>query len=141
MKKWTNLEIAEDLVECINQFYSVEINEMKILPRELSNYSGLISVALEEAISLKESLEKENKTAKTHNLKILSKYFTEILNGSKTFELRKNDRDYKVGDALMLREFNGEEYTGNSVHVNITYILEGGQYGLDKEYVILGIKY
>jgi len=40
-----------------------------------------------------------------HELKTWPEYFEEILTGKKTFEVRKNDRDYKVGDTLILKEF------------------------------------
>lgn len=39
-----------------------------------------------------------------HELKIESKYFTDILKGIKKFEIRKNDRNYQVGDYLILKE-------------------------------------
>lgn len=78
--------------------------------------------------------------AKRHELKILPKYFKDIVDGYKNFELRKNDRDFKIGDTLMLKEFENGEYTGDSTQVVVTYILFGGEYGLDKDYVILGIE-
>lgn len=78
--------------------------------------------------------------AKTHELKIIPKYFKDVVDGDKNFELRKNDRDFKVGDSLMLKEFDNGEYTGDSVQVVVTYILVGGEYGLNKDYVILGIE-
>lgn len=34
----------------------------------------------------------------THRLKVLIKYADAIMNGTKTFEIRKNDRGYEVGD-------------------------------------------
>lgn len=34
----------------------------------------------------------------THRLKVLIKYADAIMNGTKTFEVRKNDRGYEVGD-------------------------------------------
>lgn len=74
-----------------------------------------------------------------HKLKIKTQYFEDVKNGRKTFELRKNDRDFKVGDTLLLEEYNGG-YTGRFIKVIITYLLKGGNYGLDKDYVILGIK-
>ena len=43
---------------------------------------------------------------KIHELKILPQYFEKVLDGSKTFELRKDDRGYEVGDILILKEFN-----------------------------------
>jgi len=77
---------------------------------------------------------------KTHELKILPKYFKDVVDGYKNFELRKNDRNFQVGDSLLLKEFDNGEYTGDSIQVVVTYILVGGEYGLDKDYVILGIE-
>lgn len=74
-----------------------------------------------------------------HQLKIKPKYLEDVVNGRKTFELRKNDRDFKVGDTLILQEYD-REYTGRFAKVTVTYLLKGGIYGLDKDYVILGIK-
>ncbi|MEM5599315.1 DUF3850 domain-containing protein [Niallia circulans] len=49
-----------------------------------------------------------------HFLKIQPQYFEEVRNGNKSFEIRKNDRDFKVGDTLYLQEYNPleQEYTG-----------------------------
>lgn len=74
-----------------------------------------------------------------HRLKIKPEYFIDATDGKKTFELRKNDRDFKVGDTLILQEYN-EDYTGRATKVKVTYMLKGSNYGLDKDYVILGIK-
>lgn len=46
---------------------------------------------------------------KYHDLKIFPRYFEEVVNGSKRFEIRKNDRDFKVGDEVLLREYNPEK--------------------------------
>lgn len=40
----------------------------------------------------------------THYLKIKPSYFESVLSGQKTFEFRKNDRDYHIGDELILAE-------------------------------------
>lgn len=92
---------------------------------------------------------------KVHELKTLPSYFQAILDGTKTFELRRNDRDFKVGDTLLLKEWNigecdltGPEpiiiqeqgYTGREIKKIIAYIFKGGKFGLHKNYVILGIK-
>lgn len=37
-----------------------------------------------------------------HELKILPEYFEAVTSGRKQFEIRKNDRDFKVGDQLIL---------------------------------------
>ena len=79
---------------------------------------------------------------KLHELKIKEDYFNAILRGEKTFELRKNDRDYKVGDLIHFIKTDGLEYFGHSRDVyRITYVLKDvPEYGLDKDYCILGIK-
>ena len=88
---------------------------------------------------------------KIHELKILPKYFNDVKCEKKPFELRKNDRDFKVGDILILKEFNpNEEYetiedgiysnfSGKKVLRQVTYILNDIE-GLNNEYAILGIK-
>lgn len=65
---------------------------------------------------------------KIHELKIIPPYFSAVVAGIKRFELRKNDRDFKVGDTLRLCEYEPAEgrYTGNTVEVLVTYILQGG---------------
>lgn len=76
---------------------------------------------------------------KIHDLKILSEYYSAVVSGAKKFEVRYNDRDYKVGDILLLREFDGSFYTGRKTCVKVTYVLHGGAYGLAEGYVILSI--
>ncbi|MCS2075594.1 DUF3850 domain-containing protein [Escherichia coli] len=57
-----------------------------------------------------------------HSLKIGPMFFADVLSGHKKAELRINDRDFKRGDFLLLREWEGE-YTGNKLIVKITHIL------------------
>ena len=40
---------------------------------------------------------------KHHYLKILPEYYEAVKSGDKTFEVRKNDRDYQVNDVLHLQ--------------------------------------
>lgn len=51
---------------------------------------------------------------KEHRVKILPSYFEAQVNNSKNFEIRKNDRNYQVGDLLLLEEYNPttSNYTG-----------------------------
>lgn len=76
---------------------------------------------------------------KLHELKILPQYFSEVLSGNKRFEIRKNDRDFKQGDIVKLREFNGKDYTGYYIKAKIGYVLKGGNYGLDENYCVFSI--
>lgn len=75
-----------------------------------------------------------------HELKILPKYFNEVRNLNKQFELRKDDRDYRVGDWILLREYENGQYTGREAGCfRISYILRDcTQYGLMDGYCILG---
>nr|WP_321026847.1 ASCH/PUA domain-containing protein [Clostridium neonatale] len=77
---------------------------------------------------------------KVHELKILPEYFWQVWHGNKTFELRKNDRNYNAGDKVILKEFKDGRFTGCQLEKTITYVLKGGQYGLESGYVILAIK-
>jgi hypothetical protein len=58
--------------------------------------------------------------------KVWPKYFQEILDGKKKFELRLADWGTSEGDVLVLREWNPEtkEYTGRSLEKEIKYILK-----------------
>ena len=76
-----------------------------------------------------------------HELKILPKYFQAVWDGIKTFELRKDDRDYQRGDILVLREWDGEEFTGSALCVKVTYILQDAEkYGLKDGFIIMGVR-
>ena len=76
-----------------------------------------------------------------HEVKILPKYFERILMKEKKFELRKNDRNFQVGDIVILREFDNvnNKYTGRTLNTEITYILKDcSEYGLMDGYCIFG---
>lgn len=77
---------------------------------------------------------------KIHNLKTLPEYFAPALFDKKNFELRKDDREYEVGDLVRLDEWNGTDYTGRTTGARkIKYILRNcEQYGLKDGYCILG---
>lgn len=61
-----------------------------------------------------------------HALKTEPQYFEAVINAKKTFEVRRNDRDFRVGDYLALNELDDtrEGYTGRSVLLRVTYILD-----------------
>lgn len=74
---------------------------------------------------------------KDHNLKIEHQYFVHVISGLKTFEIRKNDRDFKVDDILILNEIDSDaQLTGRIYHVQITYITD---YAQQEGYVVMGI--
>lgn len=76
---------------------------------------------------------------KGHCLKIDYQYFEDILSGRKNFEVRKNDRDFKIGEKLLLKEYSEEiGYTGRELVATIVYVLKDFV-GLQHGYVVLGI--
>ena len=60
----------------------------------------------------------------THELKIQPQYFKEVISGLKTFEIRKNDRDFCVGDRLVLKEWENDKYTGRTTIRTISYMTD-----------------
>ena len=76
---------------------------------------------------------------KIHKLKIKNKYWAEVYEGAKMFELRKNDRDFQVGDIIQFKLVDAN-IDISKFKYRITYILKDvPEYGLDKDYCILGI--
>ena len=77
-----------------------------------------------------------------HDVKCWPEYFGLIEFGFKTFEVRKNDRDYQVNDYLRLREWDPKtkEYTGNKTDRRIKYIMFGDQFGVQKGYVVMQLE-
>lgn len=75
-----------------------------------------------------------------HELKIHNKFFAQVVNLDKRFEVRKNDRNFQEGDFLALNEIdeNGA-YTGQSTLVRVTYILNDSFYCKD-DMVIMSIE-
>ena len=75
-----------------------------------------------------------------HALKIKKEYYDEVSSEHKTFEIRKNDRDFHKGDILALNEIdNNGKYTGNSLLCKVVYILDGFA-GLAPGYVAMSVK-
>jgi hypothetical protein len=92
---------------------------------------------------------------KTHELKSWPEFFADVATGKKNFELRRNDRDYRPGDELVLREWEPGDhpdratarYTGREHRVIVTYVLTGAGVGciaplkgLALGYCILGLE-
>lgn len=77
-----------------------------------------------------------------HKLKTIQPYFDDIVSGKKTFEVRKDDRNFKVGDRLDLFEGDASlEYLHgrNHIHRYISYKLNGGNFGIEEGYCVLGL--
>ncbi len=86
-----------------------------------------------------------------HKLKTLARYFEAVERGEKTFEVRRNDRAFQKGDILVLQkvdndgkfyELDGFGYADEpkQIRAEITYLLQGGQFGIESNYCVMGIR-
>ena len=84
----------------------------------------------------------------THRLKIKPEYYQAVFDGRKNFEVRKKDRDFEVGDTLILCEYDPFKYSGRGgsgkdgfsgrqIAEKITYILDDETY-CKEGFVIIG---
>jgi hypothetical protein len=76
-----------------------------------------------------------------HELKIKPEFFWKVYRGEKTFELRKDDRNppFSVGDKVILKEYNDNQFTGYEWSGTITYILRNFP-GVENDFCIFSIK-
>ena len=74
-----------------------------------------------------------------HQLKIKQCYLYHILEGIKTFEIRKNDRDFQVGDTIRFLPIEEEnKFVGSLKDYRINYVLSDFA-GLQQNHVCLAI--
>ena len=79
-------------------------------------------------------------SAVQHDLKTWPPYFGAVFDGSKTFEVRRDDRGYRVGDVLRLREWDPArgDYTGRECRRTVAYICRDAE-GLAAGFAVLGL--
>jgi hypothetical protein len=86
-----------------------------------------------------------------HKLKTLGPYWDAIERGDRTFEVRRNDRCFQKGDLVELIRLSDDlphrielnEDWLNPRHVlvrKIKWILTGGRFGIDGEYVVMQLE-
>ena len=77
-----------------------------------------------------------------HKIKLREDFADAVLSGDKSFEVRKNDRGYKVGDTVKFRVIdkisNTVDHPLNKKEYRITYVLN--EWGIDEDYVVFAIK-
>jgi len=85
-----------------------------------------------------------------HGLKIWPEFYDAIAAGAKTWEYRRDDRGFQIGDVLVLQywrpsdRFSGGEYGYNgrnikSQRVRVTYIIHGGRCGIPEHFCVMSI--
>lgn len=78
---------------------------------------------------------------RTHELKTWPEPFEAVHSLRKQYEIRKDDRDFAIGDALLLREWDPETraYSGRWAYRLVTYKTPGGAFGLPSDLCVLSI--
>lgn len=78
---------------------------------------------------------------KTHLLKVREPFWSALRDGTKTFEVRKNDRDFRAGDELVLARYPRSSSDTVVMLMRVTYVLthECFQAGIMPGYCVLGI--
>jgi hypothetical protein len=76
-----------------------------------------------------------------HDLRTWPAPFGAMLSGLKRYEVRVNDRDYRAGDELLLREWDPDtgKYTGRYILASVTYMTPGGSFGLPENLCVMSI--
>lgn len=85
-----------------------------------------------------------------HELKTWPDPFRALRCGRKTFEFRRDDRGFAVGDVLVLQEWDppsgGDEledeegYTGRSQRYLVTHITRGPDFGVPEGFVVMSLQ-
>lgn len=127
--------LRHDVIGVYNR-QKVEIERLKTEPYQFADIGKTHSEVKAEAIKEFAGCEM---SSQHHYVKILPEYYTAIETEIKTFEIRLNDRNYKVGDILHLQEFSGGEYTGRKLTKEISYMIDDPNY-CKEGYVVLGLK-
>ena len=63
--------------------------------------------------------------ATEHDIKIFKENYNEVISGVKTFICRKDSPSYIMGDTLLLKEWNGLNYTGREIRCLVTDVYRG----------------
>lgn len=78
-----------------------------------------------------------------HHLKTWPAYFAAVRDGSKPFEIRREqDRTFAVGDVLVLEEYEPEakRYTGEREVRSVSYLVRGPAWNLPIDMVVMGFR-
>ena len=80
---------------------------------------------------------------RAHALKTWQPFYAEVERGDKTFEVRRDDRDFRVGDTLVLCEWDQGvgNYTGRKCYRRIGYVLRNAEpFGVQPGFAVLSLE-
>lgn len=77
----------------------------------------------------------------SHDLKCWPEPYQAIVDGLKTFEWRRDDRNFRVGDRLNLREWDPatKKYTGRRTTAEVIYLLRDA-FEVPRGFVVMSIR-
>lgn len=75
-----------------------------------------------------------------HTVKLDSIYFGRVANGTKTFEIRRNDRDYQTGDIMHMHEYDSERKVLTDMPIIKAEIVYTSTFNQEDGWIVLGIK-
>lgn len=75
--------------------------------------------------------------SRQHEIKEQTIHFNDVISKKKTFEVRYNDRDYQVGDTVLLMDYDEDSYTGRTCEVEIIYLTSFAQ---KDDWVVFGFE-
>ena len=92
---------------------------------------------------MKKNKSETARTPKLHTLKCWPDAFDATYIGLKHHEIRVNDRDYQVGDHLLLKYWDPKtkKYGKKAIQVEVAHITHGGEYGLPKKLCVMSIQH
>ena len=78
---------------------------------------------------------------RTHELQLWTPCFQAVAAGTKPFDVRENDADFQVGDALLIREYDPDDqtYSGQTLLRWVSYVMPGGAFGVEAGWCVLGL--
>ncbi|NEO43136.1 MAG: DUF3850 domain-containing protein [Moorea sp. SIO4A3] len=128
------IEQTKTPVSCLGDYNKLTAEAKQVIP------DAYVAQLKTEAKDKAKAELDENLSSKPriHKLKTDPLFFRLIEDEQKTGEVRFNDRDYRVGDVLILQEYNPEfdKYTGNFAIAEVTHVLENFP-GLAEGWVML----
>lgn len=123
---------TEEKEETVPEIIESETEIKESVPKIMENV-----VEIEEDVPEISENVIETEVKVTHQIKLGAEFFDDAAAGRKSFELRKNDRNYKEGDMLEMEEIKDGKKTGRKCSKRIVYMMENFE-GLENGYCILG---
>lgn len=85
-------------------------------------------------------MEEISEEHKVHNLKVDLEIFQQMEKGIRQFDIRKSDRDFQIGDTLLLHEYDFNKKMFKSGWLPRRIVCKSYDSHLKEGYVILGLQ-